>query len=184
MKLHAIASAAVVALSFAASGAQADTFQFLSGDTTNSPTYNRALSDFSGLSAVGTAVHYDTYTFTVATAGDYIFNTTATFDSFVFLYEGSFNPADATANGVKGNDDIILGSKNSASGFEVSLNAGTTYIYVTTGFDLPDYGAYSTTILGPAATLAAPVPEVQTYLMMALGLAAIGVLRRRQGSSR
>lgn len=183
MKLRAFASAAAIALSFAvASVAQAVTFQVLPGDTTSAPTFNRAVDDFSALSLVGTDVHYSAYTFTVSVSGDYIFNTTAAFDSFVFLYENSFNPTDATSNGVIANDDLIFGSSFHASGFEVELTAGTTYTYVVTGFDLPDAGAYSTTIGGPVATT--PVPEAQTYLMMALGLVGLAVLRRRQFSDR
>jgi hypothetical protein len=183
MKFRAFASAAAVALSFAvASVAQAASFQVISGDTSSAPTFNRALEDLSALSAVGTNVRYHTYTFTVTVGGDYIFNTTAAYDSFVFLYENSFDPADATTNAVIANDDLILGNSFAASGFETALTAGTTYVYVTTGFGNTDAGAYSTTIAGPAATV--PVPEVQTYLMMALGLAGLAILRRRQFGER
>jgi hypothetical protein len=179
MNLRTFASLTAITLSSAvASVAQAATFQVLAGDTTGAPTYNRALEDFSGLSAVGTNNPYSTYTFTVTVSADYIFNTTAAFDSFVFLYAGGFNPADATSNGVAGNDDLIYGNSFFASGFEASLTVGTTYTYVVTGFAPTDFGAYSTTIAGPAATVA--VPEVQTYLMMALGLTGLAVLRRRQ----
>lgn len=183
MNLRAFASAAAITLSCTlASLAQAATFQVIPGDTTGAPTFNRALSDFSALSGVGTDNPYTAYTFTVSVSGDYIFNTTAAFDSFVFLYQNSFDPSDATANGLAANDDLIYGSSFFASGFEVALTAGTTYVYVVTGFDPANYGAYSTTIAGPAVTV--PVPEVQTYLMMALGLCGLAVLRRRQFSER
>lgn len=179
MNFRAFVSAAAVALSYAAASmAQAASFQVIPGDTTGAPTFNRAFADFSALSAVGTDVHYNTYTFTVSVSGDYIFNTTAAFDSFVYLYENSFDPMDATANGLIADDDQILGNTFSSSGFETELTAGTTYIYVTAGFGNSDAGMYSTTIAGVGATM--PVPEVQTYLMMALGLAGLAVLRRRQ----
>ena len=179
MNLRTFASFTAITLSCAVpSVAQAASFQVVTGDTTGAPTFNRALSDFSALSGVGVANPYTTYTFTVSVSGDYIFNTTAAFDSFVFLYQNSFDPADATANGVIANDDLLFGNSFYASGFEATLTAGTTYIYVVTGFDVTDAGAYSTTIAGPALTT--PVPEVQTYLMMALGLAGLATLRRRQ----
>ena len=39
--------------------------------TTSAPTFNRALADFSGLSAVGTDVAYDVFSFSVSPSGDY-----------------------------------------------------------------------------------------------------------------
>lgn len=179
MKFSAIASAAAVALSFAvAPAAQAATFQVISGDTTGGPTFDRPFADFSDLSPNGAGVHYSTYAFSVAVTGDYFFNTTATFDSFVFLYQGAFNPTDQLSNGVAANDDLYFGTTYYSSGVEATLTAGSTYTYVVAGFGATDFGAHSTTIVG--AGLTAAVPEVQTYLMMVAGLAGIGFMRRRQ----
>lgn len=155
------------------SAAQANIVTF-TGDTTGGPTFNRALDDFSGLSAVGTDVAYSTYTFSVDTSGTYTFlTTTADFDSFTFLYSPTFSAAAPLLNGVAGNDDLL---GLTTSGFAAGLTAGTSYTYVTTGFDLLDYGTFSTTIGGPGVITAVPEPE--TYALLLAGLGVLGFARR------
>jgi hypothetical protein len=164
----ALAAAAAVA------PAQAAIFTF-TGDTTGGPTFNRAFEDFSGLSGIGVANPYQVTEIAVTVSGDYTFLTTANlYDPFTFLYT-SFNPADATANGVAGNDDLL---GFTTSGFSATLTAGVSYFFVSTGFAPEDFGAYSTTIGGPG--IAAVVPEPESYAMMFLGLAGIAVWMRRQ----
>jgi hypothetical protein len=51
---------------------------------------------------------------------------------------------------------------------------------VTTGFSNDDFGLYSTTIGGPGVITS--VPEPATYAMLALGLVAVGLRRRRQSA--
>lgn len=152
--------------------AQASIVTF-TGDTTGGPTFNRALEDFSGLSAVGTDVAYNTYTFSVDTSGEYTFLTTAEFDSFTFLYSPSFVAAAPLFNGIAANDDLL---GLTTSGFAADLTAGTSYTYVTTGFALSDFGNYSTTIGGPGVITAVPEPE--TYALLLAGLGALGFARR------
>lgn len=169
---------AALALAAAAVSSPAHALIFtFTGSTTGQPTFNRAFEDFSGLSGVGVANPYQVTEIAVSVSGEYTFLTTApTFDPFSFLYS-SFNPADATANGIVGNDDLL---GFTTSGFSANLVAGTSYFFVMTGFAPTDFGAYSTTIGGPG--IAAIVPEPETYALMLLGVAGIAAWARRRRS--
>lgn len=167
-------TALAFAAALAAAPAQATLFTF-TGDTTGAPTFNRAFEDFSGLSAIGVNNPYRVTPIVVSISGDYTFLTTApTFDPFSFLYT-SFNPADATANGVAGNDDLL---GFTTTGFAATLTAGTTYYFVMTGFAPSDFGAFSTTVGGPGVI--GIVPEPATYVLMALGLVGVAAWARRR----
>ena len=150
----------------------------LSGNTTTGATFNRPLEDLSALSSLGTGVHYNVYQFSVSAAGSYNFVTTSLqpdfFDPFVVLYGQSFNSSAPLANALIANDDF-QGSQ-AVSGFDRQLAAGATYAYVTTGFSSTDYGSFTTTISGPGVIAA--VPEVETSMLMLLGLAGLCARRK------
>ena len=173
LKISAVAFASFL---IATGAAQAVTYNY-AGNTTGAPTYNRAFEDFSGLSALGSAVNYQALTFSVTASGSYSFVSDATggWDNFLFLYGPTFNPAAALTNGLIANDDS---SGIGHSGFTYSLTAGASYVVVTTGFESGvDFGAYANSITGPGSV--SVVPEPGTYGLMALGLAVVGFADRK-----
>ncbi|MDQ2778217.1 MAG: PEP-CTERM sorting domain-containing protein [Pseudomonadota bacterium] len=145
-----------------------------SGDTTGAPTFQRPVEDLSALSLIGTAAHYAAYAFTAVSSGVYGFSTAGSFDTFVVLYDGTFQPTDGLMNALIANDDLTDASF-SVSGFDFALVAGDAYTYVVTGFDNDEYGSYTTTIVAPDV---ASVPEPATWALVAIG--ALAALRRRR----
>jgi hypothetical protein len=141
------------------------------GNTTGGPTLDLTPYEFLDADAVA----YTQYTFTVDTSGEYTFQVTADYDSVVLLYETSFDPADVTTNFLNGNDDNVSTTTSATWG---ELEAGSTYVFVVTGYDNTEAGAYSLTIGGPG--LISAVPEPSTWLMLGFGLAAVGYTARRK----
>ena len=164
--------AAVLAV-FTAGAAMAATVT-LTGDTTGAPTFQRPVEDLSALSAIGTAVHYTSHAFTALVSGNHSFATVGAFDTFVLLYDAPFTPTMALLNALIANDDLTSSAFN-VSGFTVGLQAGRQYIYVVTGFDNSEFGAYTTTINAPDPTA---VPEPATWTLVAAAL-LVGMRRRR-----
>ena len=143
MKLKPLILAAALGGLFA-SMAQASVVTH-TGDTTSGPVYNRPLEDLSTLSAIGTAVRYDSYTFSVATAGNYTVMTTGAFDTFSTLYSPTFGAMTPLSNAKIASDDLL---SFNTSGYVFNLAAGVNYTVVTTGFDATRFGVFSTTIGG------------------------------------
>jgi len=144
------------------------------GDTTGGATYHRLMDDLTE-STIGTDVSYQARSFTVGDVGVYTFLMTSNYDGMLFLYQNSFDPSNPSENALAGNDDLI---GTTTSGFNGLLQTNTTYTLVATAYGNGVTGAYSLTIGGPGTITA--VPEPSTWLMLGLGLAAVGYASRRK----
>ncbi len=141
---------------------------FLSGDTTGALIFQRPVEDLSALSAIGTAAHYISFSFTALTSGAYTFTTSGVFDTFVLLYGAPFDPATPLLYALIANDDLS-GAAFNVSGLSFGLQAGRPYTYVVTGFDNSEFGAYTTTIESPSVAV---IPEPASWALLAVGLLA------------
>ncbi|GGY05886.1 PEP-CTERM sorting domain-containing protein [Massilia dura] len=182
-KILRTALAACVLFAGFAGTASAEFFSHV-GDSTGAPTWDVDAA----FDAPGTMVPYESFDFHVDAGGAYKFLAAARFDSMIILYEGGFDASAPNQNRIRFNDDIL--SPNT-SGFVTSLTAGLQYTFVITGFNDSEYGAYTFTIGGPGniipgpVTIGAPVlavPEPSTWLMLGIGLAAVGYAARRKTS--
>jgi hypothetical protein len=177
LPLHAAVAAVSLVLSTPASAV------LYYDDTTGGPTFDRAVEDFSGLSSVGTDVAFHAYGFSVTVTGNYRVRSYAgdfflgeTWNQFIFLYQGRFDPDQPLLDGVTANDDFKVVGR---SGFDVALSAGMGYFIVTTGFASGDHGDFHNTIHGPGDVIPG-IPEPETYALLATGLGAVVLAARRR----
>lgn len=155
------------------------------GDTTGGSTWNRLIGGNPPVTISGfaTAVRYEAIQFTVDGNGSYVFQSTANWDNYSFLYHTSFNPLAQLNNVLIGNDD---NPQPGLSGFTYALTAGTQYWIVQTGFDNNSYGAYSTTITGPGnvslGTASVPDSLASGAALFAVSILLLGLRERFSGS--
>lgn len=109
------------------------------------PTFNRP-NGFSGPSGVGTAVYYDVYTLTALPAGNLTVDLTGDApDTYLLMYQPSFDPANSSTNLVAYNDDSGGLTHSQFSG----AFPGGDYIVVVTSFDNGDTFNYTLTVTSP-----------------------------------
>jgi hypothetical protein len=117
--------------------ASADFYQTFSGANTGAPTFNRPSES---CAATGTSVRYQAQTFFLPSSSNCYIVSAQTYDGYLHLYSGGFNPANPTANCIQGDDDgVDLGIGTSRIPHEspethaISLSAGL-YTLVTSAF--------------------------------------------------
>ncbi|MBO9713007.1 PEPxxWA-CTERM sorting domain-containing protein [Sphingomonas sp.] len=190
MKAFFGAIALALAALVSAAPASASVYIF-NGDNTGGPTYNRGLSGIpsGGLSAVGTAVHYEVFRFSVSLSGAYDFLMTAiapvNWDTFLTLYYNEFDPTLPLSLDIAASDDFPSIGKSGFNG--INLTAGTPYYAVAAGFNNTDVGTYGLQISGPGNIIpfgAPSVPEPATWVMLILGVGMMGGLMRVQQRQR
>ncbi|MCU0469356.1 MAG: M36 family metallopeptidase [Arcicella sp.] len=121
--------------------------------TTTSPTYVRPNgNNITTYAASPYNVLYRAYQFVASTTGSYTFTVTAatlagqgtaTNDTYMSLYQNSFDPANPATNFVYGNDDISGTVFRSA--ITANLTAGTPYIIVVSGWLAGVTGTFTVT---------------------------------------
>lgn len=117
---------------------------------TASPTYNRGVGNNITVFIPGpeNGMYYHTHSFVPASSGSVSIETIAgtlngystPYDTYLTLYQTSFNPTDAATNFLIGDDDS--GTLEHASKITYNLTAGTTYILVVTTYDTGMTGTY------------------------------------------
>ncbi|GAB3997712.1 hypothetical protein GCM10028807_43440 [Spirosoma daeguense] len=127
--------------------------------TTSSPTYvrNNTLTNTTTYVSGGPTVYYQAFSFTAPTSGVQTFEVTgSTFtnnDSFLSLYETSFNPGSPATNFLRSVDDdgVVYLSK-----FTHTLTAGTTYVVVVSTYATGITGNFTFRLSAPVFSLGAP----------------------------
>ena len=182
-KLSRTALAACALFAGFAGTASAEFFSHV-GDSTGAPTWDVDAA----FDAPGTVVPYEAFDFHVDADGTYKFLAAARFDSMIILYEGGFDASAPNEHRIRFNDDLLTPN---TSGFVRGLTAGLQYTFVITGFNDSEYGANTFTIGGPGNIIPGPVaigahvlavPEPSAWLMLGIGLAAVGYTARRKAS--
>lgn len=180
---------AVAAASLAAHAAFATPTDF-SGELSATDGFFDRPADFSNLTSFGNHVAYDTYAFQVSTAGNYAVEATAFTgihgDTFLFLYQGAFDPSHPLQNLVAYNDDGPL--DNVLSYLTADLQTDTQYYLVFTSYYNDSFGTYTgvfssadgvgQVLLGDTASVPEPA-TLALFPLALLGMALAGGRKRR-----
>lgn len=117
-------------------------------------TYLRSSTSTTTYTSSGNAVFFKAYSFVAPSTSSFTFATTAanlyrgfSDDTYLALYQTSFDPANPSVNFARGNDDIS--ATNFLSSLTHSLTAGTTYVLVVSGWSPNITGSFTLTANSP-----------------------------------
>lgn len=149
------------------------------GDTGASAGFNRPLESLAGLSVVGTDVRHDSFSFSVTAGGLYTISSFAigAWDNFLVLYADGFDASAGLTNAIAASDDFL--GRTGWSRLSLSLDTGTVYTLVTTGFGNEDFGRYVNSFRG-AGSITSPVPEPAPAALLLAGLGVLAWAARRR----
>jgi len=156
-----------------------------SGQTSlQDPTFQRSGTGNSyNPSGIGTAVHYATHALSVGTTGSYTFSVCG-YNTYLHLYQNSFNDAIPAANFLVADDDANSGTCAGGSLITLNLTAGVNYVLVVTGFGNNDVGSYTVSASGVGPVYDGPVSTVYWYdVPQGGGLVATGNLFNPVGTT-
>ncbi|HLP20327.1 MAG TPA: gliding motility-associated C-terminal domain-containing protein [Chitinophagales bacterium] len=146
---------------FLASGCGDISTSFAGRTTLSDPTFNRSQSGTNyNASAIGSATHYNTHQFSVGTTGAYTFTLCGDYDTYLHIYRDSFNPAFPATNFIVADDDGANATCAGGSRATVTLTAGQSYVFVTTGFGNTNVGTYTVTFTGAGSVYEGPLNPV------------------------
>jgi hypothetical protein len=174
-----------LALTFTALTASAQSFS--GALTSTSPLFARPNTSATALTENST-YRFDVLNFRVTSDASFdVVITAATFDTFLCLYTGAFDPNAALSNAPRCNDDFSLTRSGFAS---VPLLDGTDYFAVITSFAQQATGTYTLSFTSPTSTAFIPervidppvtgVPEPSSFGLVLVGLAGLSAARRRR----
>ena len=145
--------------------ALADNF-VVNGDTTGAPTWNRPIGVGPTLSGVGSAVNFQTILVSITDPLVFLAEiTAATFDTYLHMYAGTFDPTAPLANLVAGDDDGRVGLLSRIDAAGDGPFAAGEYTIVVSAFANGLQGTYALfldgVLLGWGATTAEQLSELR-----------------------